>query len=267
MTHPWHDLPNDPKSADRGFNVVIEIPRGSKVKYELDKASGTLFVDRFLYTPMRYPGNYGFIPHTLSADGDLIHLCDAVTYTGDDIAYLLTDLGLADDDPNMLDPKRILRSHVDDDHHFDQVNERRRRHRNELMSALTLRPGVVDLLDAADRRGVPTAIASSSTIEWIQPHLDRHGIGDRFRTVSCVAPGVPGKPHPATYLTACQRLGVDPSGALALEDSPNGTTAAKAAGMRCIAVPAGVSEHLDFSHADATVPSLAGLDLDALPWT
>ena len=45
---------------------------GEPIKYEMDKASGTLFVDRFLYTPMRYPGNYGFIPHTLSLDGDPI---------------------------------------------------------------------------------------------------------------------------------------------------------------------------------------------------
>ncbi len=53
------------------INVVIEVPVGGEpIKYELDKASGALFVDRFLYTPMRYPGNYGFIPHTLSDDGD-----------------------------------------------------------------------------------------------------------------------------------------------------------------------------------------------------
>ena len=54
-------------------NVIIEVPVGGEpIKYELDKDSGTLFVDRFLYTPMRYPGNYGFIPHTLSEDGDPI---------------------------------------------------------------------------------------------------------------------------------------------------------------------------------------------------
>lgn len=54
-------------------NVIIEVPVGGEpIKYEMDKASGTLFVDRFLYTPMRYPGNYGFIPHTLSLDGDAI---------------------------------------------------------------------------------------------------------------------------------------------------------------------------------------------------
>jgi inorganic pyrophosphatase len=61
-TNPPHDI-----------NVIIEVPVGGEpIKYELDKASGTLVVDRFLYTPMRYPGNYGFVPHTLSADGDPI---------------------------------------------------------------------------------------------------------------------------------------------------------------------------------------------------
>jgi inorganic pyrophosphatase len=58
---------NPPKEV----NVVIEVPVGGQpIKYEMDKAAGTLVVDRFLYTSMRYPGNYGFIPHTLSDDGD-----------------------------------------------------------------------------------------------------------------------------------------------------------------------------------------------------
>src|SRR3546814_6376604 len=53
------------------LNVLIEVPIGGEpVKYEFDKASGALFVDRFLHTPMRYPANYGFIPHTLGDDGD-----------------------------------------------------------------------------------------------------------------------------------------------------------------------------------------------------
>ena len=52
-------------------NVIVEVPVGGEpIKYEMDKESGALIVDRFLYTPMRYPGNYGFIPHTLSDDGD-----------------------------------------------------------------------------------------------------------------------------------------------------------------------------------------------------
>lgn len=53
------------------LNVIIEVPLGGEpIKYEIDKDSGALFVDRFLYTPMRYPGNYGFVPHTLCSDGD-----------------------------------------------------------------------------------------------------------------------------------------------------------------------------------------------------
>ena len=61
-------------------NVIIEVPIGGEpIKYELDKDSGTLFVDRVLYTPMRYPGNYGFVPHTLSDDGDPIDVLVANT--------------------------------------------------------------------------------------------------------------------------------------------------------------------------------------------
>jgi inorganic pyrophosphatase len=61
------------KNPPEDINVIIEVPIGGEpIKYELDKASGTLVVDRFLYTSMRYPGNYGFVPHTLSDDGDPI---------------------------------------------------------------------------------------------------------------------------------------------------------------------------------------------------
>ncbi|MDH3615841.1 MAG: inorganic diphosphatase [Gammaproteobacteria bacterium] len=61
-----HNPPDD-------VNVIIEVPVGGQpIKYELDKEAGTLVVDRFLYTPMSYPGNYGFVPHTLSEDGDPI---------------------------------------------------------------------------------------------------------------------------------------------------------------------------------------------------
>jgi inorganic pyrophosphatase len=62
--------------APTDVNVVIEVPIGGEpIKYEMDKASGALVVDRFLYTSMRYPGNYGFVPHTLSGDGDP---CDVI---------------------------------------------------------------------------------------------------------------------------------------------------------------------------------------------
>jgi inorganic pyrophosphatase len=58
------------KAPPGDVNVVIEIPQGSAVKYEVDKESGAIFVDRFIFTPMAYPAAYGFIPNTLSEDGD-----------------------------------------------------------------------------------------------------------------------------------------------------------------------------------------------------
>ena len=59
------------KNPPHDVNVIIEVPVGGEpIKYELDKDAGALYVDRFLYTPMRYPGNYGFVPHTLCGDGD-----------------------------------------------------------------------------------------------------------------------------------------------------------------------------------------------------
>lgn len=67
--NPWHDF-GDERIKPENFISVIEIPKGSKNKYELDKESGMLRLDRILYTSTRYPANYGFIPRTLSDDGD-----------------------------------------------------------------------------------------------------------------------------------------------------------------------------------------------------
>jgi inorganic pyrophosphatase len=68
------------KNPPEDINVIIEVQIGGEpIKYEMDKDAGTLFVDRFLHTPMRYPGNYGFVPHTLSDDGDPIDVLVANT--------------------------------------------------------------------------------------------------------------------------------------------------------------------------------------------
>ena len=68
------------KNPPDDINVIVEVAIGGEpIKYEMDKEAGTLVVDRFLYTPMRYPGNYGFVPHTLSDDGDPIDVLIANT--------------------------------------------------------------------------------------------------------------------------------------------------------------------------------------------
>lgn len=67
--HPWHDVPL-PENVVDWFPAFIEIPKGSKIKYELDKLTGLLKVDRVLYSSVHYPANYGFIPRTYCDDGD-----------------------------------------------------------------------------------------------------------------------------------------------------------------------------------------------------
>lgn len=73
MSHPWHDVSPGPEAPEQ-FNSVIEIPKGSKVKYELDKETGLLKVDRVLYSSVVYPANYEFIPRTLGDDEDPLDL-------------------------------------------------------------------------------------------------------------------------------------------------------------------------------------------------
>ena len=69
MIHPWHDV-SPGENIPHDFNAIIEIPFGSSVKYELDKASGLIKLDRILYSAAYYPANYGFIPQTLAEDDD-----------------------------------------------------------------------------------------------------------------------------------------------------------------------------------------------------
>lgn len=68
--HPWHDYPLDERHVADRFPAIIEVPMGSKNKYELDKATGLLRLDRVLYSAVYYPANYGFVPRTYCPDGD-----------------------------------------------------------------------------------------------------------------------------------------------------------------------------------------------------
>ena len=70
MVHAWHDIYVDDALIDREFPVVIEVPKGDKNKYELDKETGLLRLDRVLYSAVHYPANYGFLPQTYCLDGD-----------------------------------------------------------------------------------------------------------------------------------------------------------------------------------------------------
>jgi HAD superfamily hydrolase (TIGR01509 family) len=145
---------------------------------------------------------------------------------------------------------------------FVALHEQRRARRDELLAVECARPGIVEWLDAADARGLPVAIASSSPPDWVEGHLERITLRDRFAYLACHTLGIAAKPAPDLYLAACHALGVAPEDAVALEDSPNGVTAAKRAGLFCVAVPNAVTARLDLSKADLVVPSLAACSFD-----
>lgn len=145
------------------------------------------------------------------------------------------------------------------------LRDARRARRDELLHAEVPRPGVLAWLDEADRLGVPVAIASSSPPDWVDGHLVRLGLLDRFAYLACCDGDVPGKPDPTSYRLACEAIGADPALSVAVEDSPHGVTAAVAAGLFTIAVPHPLTEDLDLSAADLVLPSLGDLGLgDAL---
>lgn len=132
---------------------------------------------------------------------------------------------------------------------------------DELLALEEALPGVVEWLDEAQSLGLGIAVASSSHLDWVQGHLERLGLIDRFACLSCFDDVVQPKPAPDLYLAACESLGVAPGEAVAVEDSRNGILAAKAAGMAAVAVPHGLTAHLDFSEADLRLSSLAELRL------
>ena len=125
-------------------------------------------------------------------------------------------------------------------------------------------PGVTAAVALFERHGLRLAIASSSPLRMIDAVCDRLGL-DRIEVRCSAMDEVRGKPAPDVYLTAARRLGVAAAGCLALEDSPNGLASAKAAGMRCVAVPDPLlAADPRYREADLVLESLTGLDEAAL---
>jgi HAD superfamily hydrolase (TIGR01509 family) len=145
----------------------------------------------------------------------------------------------------------------------------RARYRSEsdaVIHASPILPGVMDLLNAAADRNVRLAVASSSPHSWVDSHLSRLGLADRFDEVICsddVAPGRT-KPNPDLFLLAAERLKVQKDAAVIFEDSPNGVRAAKSAGIFVVAVPNPLTIRLGVNGADLTVKSLSEVTLAQL---
>jgi len=145
------------------------------------------------------------------------------------------------------------------------IRARRQGLQEELMRDIVPLPGVVERLDEAAFLGWEVGLASSSDRAWVAGHLERHALLHRFDCICCaVDSGLPAKPDPATYLAVLRDLGLAADDAVAFEDSAHGVAAARAAGIRCVAVPNSVTRVSDFSQADLVVPSLETVTLATL---
>lgn len=126
-------------------------------------------------------------------------------------------------------------------------------------------PGVLALLDALDAAAIPYGVASSSSSRWVDVHLRRLELFDRFAVVvTRDRVGDRTKPDPAAYRHATEVLGVDPAAAIAIEDSAPGIAAARGADLAVVSVPSHITRHTDLSAADHTVASLTDLSVDTL---
>ena len=143
----------------------------------------------------------------------------------------------------------------------EEVRMAKRAREHELLAAETVLPGVLRWLDHAIAMNLHLGVASTSPPEWVEGHLQRLGLFDRFGVVSCWREPLRAKPAPDVYDAAVEQLGLSPMEAIAVEDSPNGVAAAKAAGLFCVAVPRGLTAGLDVSAADLVVESLDDISL------
>jgi HAD superfamily hydrolase (TIGR01509 family) len=134
----------------------------------------------------------------------------------------------------------------------------------ELIEKQPIQPGIMDYLKSANQLNLQLAIASSAERTWVRGHLIRLGIEDSFNFIHTVDDTKISKPSPALYNLAMKSLQLKPVEVIAFEDSTNGISAAKAAGIFCVAVPNQITRLLQLDQADLILDSLANLPLSQL---
>ena len=156
--------------------------------------------------------------------------------------------------------ERLLGMRVD----WEAVSTERRRRYLERIASSALLPGVVDYIHDAKRRGLKLGVASSSSREWVEGHLRSREILGYFDCIRCGDDVSATKPDPEVYLSALERLDTRADEAFAIEDSPVGIAAARAAGLFCVAVPNPMTKDLPLDEADLVLESLADRPLGAV---
>lgn len=146
----------------------------------------------------------------------------------------------------------------------EELLKKRLDRKKELTSLQRLRRGVKSYLVEARKNHLKLAVVSSSSKEWVFEHLIRLNILKVFDVIVCSEDVKFIKPHPELYLKAVAQLFLKPDEAIAIEDSPNGVSSAKAAGIFCLAVTNNVTKLLDFKHADLKINSFTEIGLNEL---
>jgi HAD superfamily hydrolase (TIGR01509 family) len=134
----------------------------------------------------------------------------------------------------------------------------------EMIEAQPVLPGVSEYIQRAGQLGLKLGVASSSTCKWVTGHLEQRGLRESFQCVLGSDDVKATKPDPDLYLSVVECLEVSAEQTIAFEDSPHGVTAAKRAGLYCVAVPNPLTRQLRLDHADLLLESLDDLSLDEL---
>jgi HAD superfamily hydrolase (TIGR01509 family) len=164
-----------------------------------------------------------------------------------------------------VDPVRLLEAHLGEPVDRGELTHRQAALHRKMLTEEVLRPGIQRIADDARGRGLRTAIVTSASERWVREHLRRLELDADWEHI-VAADGDPSraKPAPLLYEEALELLGVDPAEGVAIEDSPNGVSAAKAAGLATVAFPNPITERMDLGHADVVVTDLDSLGLDGL---
>jgi HAD superfamily hydrolase (TIGR01509 family) len=144
------------------------------------------------------------------------------------------------------------------------LSSRRYTRELDLCESQPILPGVVDVIQAGSAKGLKLGVASSSNRKWVMEHLTRLGLVHHFEAIHTSDDVERTKPDPALFQLALRSLDLRPDEAIVFEDSPNGVTAAKTAGIYVVAVPNPLTALLPLDHADLRLTTLADLSLDEL---
>jgi HAD superfamily hydrolase (TIGR01509 family) len=178
---------------------------------------------------------------------------------------------------SLIDWQHIVGTVSNEEDHFDDLEAqigrtldktdlrpRRRQREYELIDLQAVRPGIAQYLCDARRLGLKIGLASSSPCAWVTGHLARLGLIDYFDCIRARDDVSEVKPDPELYLTVLRDLEIQPHEAIVLEDSPIGVSAARNAGLFCVAVPNPVTAVMPLDHASMRLDSLADLPLEDL---